>query len=203
MRHEGYFLHLATLGSTLSPQLPGVHLWRSQGRTGQGSPAREGDEWQSLAEAWKWHASALTNAQMWPAAGREPPVGVTPSLIWPVWNSCPRWTHPHTLTCSPAQWVCTWEPNAILVSCDVHCCLKIRQINMAWDKDSIWQILPWEEIKQCDVKQLSKKREGVLPILIEVNKQGERFASNCMPGNRWGMCSRLPFSSSWVLYKEF
>ena len=50
-----------------------------------------------------------------------------------------------------------WELIAILVSWHVHCCLKIRQINMAGDKDSIWQILPRGEIKWCSAKWLSER----------------------------------------------
>lgn len=85
-----------------------------------------------------------------------------PSLMQPVQHSCPRWTCPHAPNHFPAQWAHTWELTAILVSWHVYCCLKIRQIHVAGDEDSIWQILPQGEINWCRAKQLSERREDLL-----------------------------------------
>lgn len=134
-----------------------IYLWkRGKGCTAPGSSPRR--SWgRNPTEAEKWCASALRDAQMWPAAGWEPPAGVIPWLIQPIGTDARVDTSTRLLIISHAQWVHTWELIAILVSWHVHCCLKIRQINMAADKDSIWQILPQGEIKWCSAKWLSER----------------------------------------------
>lgn len=81
-------------GPTLSPQMLEYNCGKGKGAQ-PWDPAPGGAEWLNPTEAEKWYASALRDAQMWPAAGWEPPAGVIPWLIQPIWNRCPGWTHPH------------------------------------------------------------------------------------------------------------
>lgn len=98
-RHQGHCLlalgHSVLFswssGSTFPLQLSGEWTWKRQGCTARGTPARGGDDWLSPAEAEK-RAPALSDSQMRPAAGWQPPEKVIPWLIQPIWNSWPRWT---------------------------------------------------------------------------------------------------------------
>lgn len=59
-------------------------------------PARGSDERLNPVDAEKQRAPALSDTQMWPAAGWVPPEEV-------IWNSCLRWTSPYALDHLPAQ----------------------------------------------------------------------------------------------------